>query len=273
MHRVPAALLRARTNRQSSSDSTRWAAVVVRLLCSALPDEVWNSPQAWPQWQRFLPHVLAAVEHGRPLDDVPQEVCWLLDHAARYRLTRGEPYAALPLLQRAHAAGRARLGDDHIDTLAAAGNLANALHMLGRHQQAGDLHADILTRRRRVLGDDHVDTLRSAGNLAVDLSALGRYQQSRDLNEDTVARCRRVLGDDHHYTLAAACNLAADLSALGQHEQSRDLHGDILTRHRRVLGDDHPDTVAAAGNLAAYRYARGRQEPVSTLGASSTPPT
>ena len=74
------------------------------------PQDVWNNPAVWPRWQQLLPHVLAAVDPDRPLDDVPDEVSWLLDRAASYRQTRGEPRAALPLFERAYACTVRRAG-------------------------------------------------------------------------------------------------------------------------------------------------------------------
>jgi tetratricopeptide (TPR) repeat protein len=246
LHRVPAALLRARTQ----VDPKDWAAVVVRLLRAALPGDVWNNPEVWPPWQSMMPHVLAAVVADRSLDDLVSEVSWLLDRAANYQQTRGNPRGALPLYERAHALRRDRLGDDHPDTLQTANNLANDLRRLGEYQQARALHEDTLTRRRRVLGDDHPDTLNSANNLANDLRRLGEYRQARALHEDAFARYRRVLGDDHSATVQSANNLGNDLYALGDYREARALHEDTLTRRRRVLGEDHPDTRRSERNLA-----------------------
>ena len=109
VHRVPAALLRART-RDQHRDLGGWAAVVVRLLCRALPGDVWDNPVVWPRWQQLVPHVLAAVDPDRRLDDVPDELSWLLDRAASYQRTFGQAGAALPLFQRALATRRDRLG-------------------------------------------------------------------------------------------------------------------------------------------------------------------
>jgi hypothetical protein len=172
MHRVPAALLRART-RHADPPAGGWPAAVVRLLDAALSGDVWNNPGVWPMWQELLPHVLAATDLDRALDDVPDELWWLLDRAASYLHTRGQPRAALPLFERAYGAIRARVGDDARSTLAAANNLANSLRDLGEYQRARELDEDTLTRSRRVLGDDHPDTRRSVRDLATVLTALG----------------------------------------------------------------------------------------------------
>ena len=192
VHRVPAALLRSRT-RHDTPTPDGWRAIVVRLLRTAAPEgSPWNNPGVWPRWHQLLPHVLAATDPARRLDQVPEQVAWLLDRAATYRQTRGEPHAALPLFHRAHTLDRERLGDDHPATLNSANNLALDLHALGEHQQARTLDEDTLTRSRRVLGDDHPDTLTSAGNLALDLHALGEHQQARALEEETQSRRDRA---------------------------------------------------------------------------------
>ena len=124
LHRVPAALLRART-REATQNGDTWASVVVRLLVAAVPGDPLNAPALWPAWQALLPHVLAATDlkpsaRRRSIE----QVAFLLRGAALYLHTRGEPRAALPHLRRAHTLYRDRLGDDHPDTLATAGDLA-----------------------------------------------------------------------------------------------------------------------------------------------------
>jgi hypothetical protein len=125
-----------------------------------------------------FPHVLIATDSARPLDDVPEEASWLLDRAAIYRQTRGEPREALALSRRAYALRRDRLGEDYPMILGSASNLARCMSVLGEYQQVRILHEDTLTRCRRVLGDDHPDTLNSASNLAASLSALVEREQA-----------------------------------------------------------------------------------------------
>ena len=204
LHRVPAALLRART----CSDPRRWGAVVVRLLRAALPGEVADNPAVWPAWQKLLPHVLAAVADDRPVDDVADEVSWLLGRAGWNQLARSDPSAALPLFERAYTRSRDRLGADHPDTLTAAHNLAAGYSESGEDQQSRLFNEDTLARRLRVLGEDHPDTLPSAANVARDLAALGDYQQAQTLHENPWPAAA-VLGADHPDTSPAATTLAA----------------------------------------------------------------
>jgi tetratricopeptide (TPR) repeat protein len=220
-----------------------------RLLRDAVPADPWNDPASWPAWRRLLPHVLAVTDPARA-DSGSLDVPWLLDRAATYLQTSGEPGAARALFERAHQLYRNVLGEDHPSTLFSANNLVGDLRALGEHQRARALAEDTLTRYRRVLGDDHPDTLCSATNLALVLSGVSEHEQARTLDEDVLRRRRRVLGDDHPDTLCGAADLALVLSGLGKHEEARALAEDTLTRRRRVLGDDHPDTLRSASNLA-----------------------
>ena len=103
-----------------------------------------------------------------------------------------------------HRQWRARLGQDHKDTLMAAHYLAWSLLELGRYAEARVLNRDTWERRRRVLGEGHPDTLNSAHNLALVLRLLGDLRAARDLNQDTWQRHRQA---HKAPTIAARCAL------------------------------------------------------------------
>jgi tetratricopeptide (TPR) repeat protein len=271
LHRMPAALLRARSGESAGGAETSWPVIVVRLLDRAAPGRVRSDSSGWPAWRRLLPHVLAACGEDAVVRTIPTEATRLLDHAATYLLSRGEPLAALAPYERAYAVRRDRFRDDHPDTLASASNLALNLWYLGEFQRARALDEDTLARRRRVLGDDSPDTLTSAGQLANDLFGLAGYSRARVLQEETLTRRRRVLGEDHPDTLNTASLLGGVLWSLGEYRQARQLQSDTLTRSRRVLGEDHPVTLASAMllgmdliSLGEYRQARQLQSDTVT---------
>ena len=95
LHRIPAALLRARSQGSDGTAAAGWAATVVGLLDQTAPANVRIDPGGWPLWRRLLPHVLAAAGRDAALDAVPADATRLLDRAATYLLTRGEPQAAV----------------------------------------------------------------------------------------------------------------------------------------------------------------------------------
>jgi tetratricopeptide (TPR) repeat protein len=265
LHRLLAAILRAQPH-QHQDLATR----AVRLLRVAVPDDdPRDNPQAWPAWRQLLPHVLVATDPHRNLTGIEEDVAWLLDHAAEYLHTRGEPAPARPLFERVLDLRRSMLGDDHPDTLRSAYSFADALRELGQYEQAHQLGEDTLTRMRRVLGDDHPHTLEAASSLSFNLWELGQYERARQLGEDTFARCRRVLGDDHPHTLISVYSLSLNLWALGQYELACQLGEDTLARCRRVLGDDHPHTLRTAFSLALALWELGQYEPARQLGEAT----
>jgi hypothetical protein len=260
LHRLVQAILRDSPNNAPDDDMT---AVARRLMNHAVPADPWNHPASWPTWQQLLPHVLAVTDPLRSADrddwdnrDVP----WLLDRAATYLQTRGEPRPARTLFERAYQLYRDMLGEDHAGTLASANNFANNLSALSEHEQARELYEDILSRYRRSWGADHPETLRAASNLAVVLTNLGEHQRARELDEDTLNRYQRVLGENHPTTLSAACSLAAALTNLDEHQRALELDEDTLNRYQRVLGEDHPSTLSSACNVAADLRALGEHQ-------------
>ena len=134
LHRVPAAHL-VRRSAHDRPDGAGWAVWAVRLLRAAVPPDP-DDAATWPAWRRLMPHVLAATDPGRALDDVAVEVGWLLHHAARFLRARGEQESARALLEDAHELYLRRLGPDDPQTVAVARALADNLRALGRHEQA-----------------------------------------------------------------------------------------------------------------------------------------
>ena len=100
LHRIPAALLRARSDGPDGPAAAVWPATVVGLLEKAAPGDLRNDLGGWPPWRRLLPHVLAAAGRDAALDAVPGEATRLLDRAGGYLLGRGEVKAALASIRR-----------------------------------------------------------------------------------------------------------------------------------------------------------------------------
>ncbi len=141
LHRAAAGVLVARTAGSRPVGGTGWAAIAVRLL-ARLPERLAADHTAW---RGLLPHVLAATDPARPLEEVEQDVGRLLGQAAGYLQERGQPRAARALFEDAYELRRRRLGADHPDTVATARQLAADLRTLGEHDQA-----------RRILGADQL---------------------------------------------------------------------------------------------------------------------
>ena len=241
MHRLTQAIIREHLSRE---ESARVRNAATKTLTDNRPDDE-KLPANWPAWARMLPH-LQALD---PANSDDPDLRNLATDGALYLFRRGDARAAADLARYLYDRWRAKLGEDHLDTLSSANNLALALWELGELRAARELDEDTLARRRRLLGVDHSDTLKSASNLARDLHVLGEFWAARELYVDTLARYRRVLGVDHLDTLVTAHNLALVRYALGELRAVRAMYEDTLARYRRVLGVDHPDTQESARNL------------------------
>ena len=264
LHRVPAALLRARTTVRGRPGHD-WSTTVLRLLRAAAPRAVWNNPEVWPAWRMLLPHVLAVTGSDRPVGAECREVVSLLDDAGLYLHARGQVQAACDLFERTYHLSRTAHGADDDETLFSATNLARALQGLDQAAEARRLNEATLARRRRALGEDDPDTQESASLLARNLRELGELEPARDLNQSILSSRRRQLGDDDPSTLNFANCLARDLFALGQVREALQLNDDTLRRRRDVLGADHPDTLASAHDNGRYLHAIGAYEGARTV--------
>jgi hypothetical protein len=134
LHRLVQAILRARSGSKTGLDERRRTAL--GLLREAVPGQFWNNPSTWPMWRQLLPHVLAVTNTDRDLDPISADIPVLLDRAAMYMQTRGEPRPARPLSERAFVLHQRLLGDNHPNTLYSAHNFALNLSALGEHERA-----------------------------------------------------------------------------------------------------------------------------------------
>ncbi|MEU9234524.1 FxSxx-COOH system tetratricopeptide repeat protein [Streptomyces subrutilus] len=217
----------------------------------------------WPTARLLAPHLPPLLHRTPPTDFTTTRN--VLDNLANTLQSAGAAAGEHLLRQCVLDAETHRLGPDHPDTLSSRNDLAVVLYVLGRHQEAADLHQQTLTDRERVLGPDHPHTLTSRSNLAVVLDALGRHQEAADLHQYTLTDFERVLGPDHPDTLISRNNLALALDALGRHQEAADLHQYTLTDCERVLGPDHPDTLSSRSNLALALKVLGRHQEAADL--------
>ncbi|KAJ6503124.1 hypothetical protein DFH09DRAFT_1289487 [Mycena vulgaris] len=158
------------------------------------------------------------------------------------------------------------LGEDHLDTLCAMGNLATTYHTLGKLQEAEELEVVVLEKRRKILGEDHPDTLLAMGNHASTYHKLGKCQEAEQIQVVVLEKRRKILGEDHPEALRAMMNLAWTYQALGKFIEAEELGVGILEKQRKLMGDDHPDTLWTMGNLASTYYKLSKLQEAEELG-------
>ncbi|KAJ7840619.1 P-loop containing nucleoside triphosphate hydrolase protein, partial [Mycena leptocephala] len=150
------------------------------------------------------------------------------------------------------------LGDDHLDTLRAMGNLASTYNRLGKFEQAEELGVVVLEKRKQVLGDAHPDTLQAMANLASTYSKPGKFHKAEELEAVVLEKQRQAFGDDHPDTLRAMGNLALIYHGLGQFQKAEELEVVVLEKWRQAFGDAHPDTLRSMGRLASTYRSLGK---------------
>ncbi len=172
---------------------------------------------------------------------------------ARLQTTMGTVYtnlgvydAALSLLEQAVQTRRRVLGDDHVDTLHAVNQLANAYWYLSRFDQAEPLYLDVVARRQRILGGDHPDTLRANFDLGSLYVAQKRWDEAEALIRSTLEAQTRVLGDSHPDTISSLNNLQGLYYMQRRYTEAEPVALRVLERTKQVTGSRPPRRAAGA---------------------------
>jgi tetratricopeptide (TPR) repeat protein len=184
---------------------------------AAQPMEIRDEPDAWPAWQRRLPHVIAATAHAERLGVELGPTSWLLDRAATFLQTIGQPADARPLIERALAVAEQAYGADHLRVGRICNNLGLVLQELGENEQARDQYERALAITAAELGPDAPQAAACHNNLGIVLNALNDPAGARAQYE----RALELLDPaDRDATLCRA-NLAVALMALDELEPAR----------------------------------------------------
>jgi len=125
-------------------------------------------------------------------------------------------------------------------------NLASALRMAVRPDQALPYDDQARKGLLKIHGDGHPFTLAANINYASDLAACGRLGDAIEVGRETLDKCRLTLGDDHPDTLMAAANLSMDEVTAGDQPNGERRLADALRRYERTLTLEHPEARAAA---------------------------
>jgi serine/threonine protein kinase len=95
------------------------------------------------------------------------------------------------------------LVSDRSDAIASRGHLTFKYGTLRQHQEALEMHMEIVRKGTKELGPDDPQTLLAQHNLAITYAYGGQYEDAAHLYEDTIERRKKVLGPNHPDTLAS----------------------------------------------------------------------
>ena len=153
---------------------------------------------------------------------------------------------------------KAKLGPDHVDTIASRGNLALSYMAIGRNAEAVKIGEETLALEKAKRGLDHPETITSMQVLALGYSSLGRQSEAIRVYEEALPRAKSRLGPDHPETIRIMHNLSAAYAAVSRNVEALKLGEEELALRRTKLGFDHPQTLNSMRNVAAFLAALGR---------------
>ena len=161
------------------------------------------------------------------------------------------------------------LGDNHVDTLRAMGNLGRAVGKDFRFTEALRIHSKVVSGLRDKLGQSHLDTLIAMDNLAMayfDRAAYGfghrgDLDHAVEIEQEVFEQRKKKLGREHVYTLWAGLNLARIKALRGEIDEAMStfLPGHAIAR--RNLGENHFGVLFAKMHLGRIlMYAKKFEE-------------
>jgi Tetratricopeptide repeat/NB-ARC domain len=140
---------------------------------------------------------------------------------------------------------RQRLGDEHLDVLTMAVEVAIAMRSDAHAADARELTRSTLRVLREQYGDDHEVTLLCANAHGADLRSSGQLAEALELDLSLLPRFERAFGAEHNRTLNVRNNIGADYRRLGRHSDALRADQQTYRDRRRILGPDDPITLTS----------------------------
>ncbi|EMT62469.1 Protein SERAC1 [Fusarium odoratissimum] len=138
------------------------------------------------------------------------------------------------------------LGEEHIETLVTASDLAGSLSNLGHFEESERLQRGVIETLKHLYGDEHEQTLDAMANLSVFLNKQEKNDEALVLDRHIFEVKKRTLGAEHISTIRAMDNLAVSLGD----EEGEEMHRQALERKIKIFGEEHPNTLYSKANLA-----------------------
>jgi len=197
---------------------------------------------------------------GRPQDEADDATIFLQQELGDFLVERGDPGAAIPLLEEAVASTMQFFGPDDVRVGGRRSSLGAALLAAGKAAEAEPHLREGLELRVRTIGPDARYTIRSQAMLGDWLAATGRIDEAAATYADALARSVKTDGSDHPSTIdlrLRSGRLEFDRGATAAALESFRLAADSAGR---TLGADHPTTSEIVAWLVRSLAAEGRTD-------------
>lgn len=240
-----------------------------------MEDHAGDDAKSWPLMNACLPHAESIVERltepsvssglarlvGKIQSmlgnsTIPSEIKLGLT-LGRMLVARGLAKQAAGITERVLRYSSESLGAEHLHTLIARKDLAEALHAQAEFSKAEQVYEELLAMVRRLRGEENWLTLTVRGRLASLYLDQGRLKKARREAESVLGASLRALGEEDEETLLAMARVAVILRALGRLREARKLQEQVLELTRKSsksADEESPATVEAMSNLALTLY-------------------
>ena len=263
MHRVVQAVTRGRIQKETPEVATVLKDTVFALLAASDPDGP-EKEQNDPAYERSIHHLgpTGALESNNELlrNLIVNQVRRLrLRGGYRESLSFGE--SALELW---------KTDPNDIQTLALAVEVAIAMRMIGRVEEAFNLNSDTLERLGEHYGEENETYLICANSYGEDLRLLGRYDAALKHDLDLMPAYERVFSPGQYRMLSLRNNIAIDLRCVGRFEEALAYDTENAVERERYFGSTDFQTISSKFGRARDLRRLGRYDEALALGRELT---
>ncbi|GKZ35821.1 hypothetical protein AbraIFM66950_006619 [Aspergillus brasiliensis] len=200
----------------------------------------------WERCETLVPLVeelLSLIDIRRNDCTIADDRATLLHILADYEGRRGRYKEAHAHVADALRVRSARLGPDHLDTIASEELLALIWINQGRYRDALDIQQRIFAKRQAIQGTEAPATVGSQKQLGDVELKLGRFNQAVTTYQNACRQSELALGEKNRHTLEVRHVLAEALEYQKRAVDAEDLYRHVLADKQDTLGFTHPSTI------------------------------
>ena len=235
----------------------------MELCISGFPEGDFQDHLKLMKCRRYYTQVMFPLSAVRDID-ISTLGC-LLHRLGVFLAADGKFRESVQILEWARDATQKTLGNENINTLIVATDLAWVYYEDGRLADSLQLAEEVLAVRLNLGGAEDDGLLSIMGGVAGLYCARGWYQIAAEKQADVVAKSERLLGAEHRDTLRAVEILSLIFVLQGRWTAAAKLQEGVLESRKRQFGDDSLLTYAALANLAGIYQYQGKYEAARQL--------
>lgn len=215
-------------------------------------------PEQGLRWARFAEAALLAAGEG-PLarSNIASNLSSVYSEKGDHPAAEAQLRRALELLEGTNASPQRRAG--LLD------NLGITARILGRFEEAAQLHEEALALREAVLGPTHPLLARSLTNTAAAYIELARFEEADARYARALKIREQVLGPDHLDVGTTVMNIGVSYYRRGRLQKALPYFERSLKIRQAALPEDHPRVLRSMGSLAQLRSEAGDHDAAGAL--------